>query len=396
MPWKERNLVTEKMVFISRLLDGERMTDLCREFGISRKTGHKLKGYYERYGIEGFHERSRRPLLSPFKTPRNMVEVIVQMRGRYPTWGPKKLRERLVGQHPGVHFPAASTIGVILKEEGLVKSRKKKRRAVISGTSLRETQHPNEVWGLDFKGQFRLGNQRYCYPLTVSDHFSRYLLGCEALESTQSGGSQQALMEIFKTYGLPDAIRSDNGAPFASTGRCGLSRLSVWLLRHGIQLERIEPGHPEQNGRHERLHLTLKQDTTRPPARTLLQQQERFDRFRECYNNERPHESLDMKTPSAVYQTSAKSFPDVLQPLTYPLCDFSLQVMSDGRVRFPLLHREIHVGDAFSHEVIGFREMDAGTWLVMFMDMEIGYLDSETNRILEIPNSLQSALKGNV
>jgi hypothetical protein len=219
--------------------------------------------------------------------------------------------------------------------------------------------------------------------LTLSDHRSRFLLLCEALENTRTEGAKPALEETFREYGLPEAIRSDNGAPFASTGRLGLSQLSVWLLRLGIELERIEPGHPEQNGRHERLHLTLAQDTTRPAAPSLLQQQERFDAFRERYNTERPHEALEMKTPASVYVPSSRHYEPALalEPIAYPLHDLTAHVYSDGRAFVKPLNRRVHIGTSFAGENVGLREAVPGTWRVSFLDYELGYLD-ESGRLL--------------
>lgn len=383
--------MSERTKFIRRLLDGEKMTDLCREFGISRKTGHKIWNRFRARGFEGLGDRSRQPLFSPQRTPRDIVARVLELRRRYPTWGPKKLRERFQQVNPGVRPPAASTIGVIIDDAGLVDGRRRHRRNVASPTPLRQTTAPNQLWCVDFKGQFRLGDRRYCYPLTLSDHCSRYLLLCEALENTRAEGARAALEEGFREYGVPDAVRSDNGAPFASTGRLGLTQLSVWLLRLGIELERIEPGHPEQNGRHERMHLTLKQETTRPAAANLLQQQERFDEFRECFNMERPHEALAMKTPASAYTPSPRTYdPDrIIEPLAYPLHDHTARVFADGSAFIRPLDRRVHIGTAFAGENVGLRELASGTWLVSFLDYELGYLD-EGARLL--PNSAADEL----
>ena len=240
MPWKVSDPVSERLKFISRLLDGERMSDLCGEFGISRKTGYKLLRRYDEKGARGLYDRSRRPNRSPQRTTQDVAARVIGLRKRYATWGPKKLRRRLQDLDPEVRWPAASTIGVLIKDAGLVDGRKRRRRAWPTPPSERCTStRANELWSIDFKGHFRMGNGRYCYPLTVSDHFSRFLLGCEALECTRVDPAALALEAVFRDYGLPERMRSDNGAPFASTGFCGLTRLSVWLLRLGIQLERV-------------------------------------------------------------------------------------------------------------------------------------------------------------
>jgi len=382
MPWKVTDPVNERMQFVARWRAGERISDLCREFGISRKTGHKLCARFEGLGLDGLKDLSRRPHHSPNRTPRDIVAGLLELRARYPTWGPKKLRECYGQRNPGVRVPAASTIGAILDTAGVVRRRKRRRQATPSST-LRTTTAPNELWCIDFKGQFRLGNKSYCYPLTVTDHFSRFLLCCEALETTRRQGVQSMLEELFSEQGLPDAMRSDNGSPFASTGRCGLSRLSVWLLRLGVEIERITPGHPEQNGRHERMHLTLKQDATRPAGDNILQQQERFDAFRASYNSERPHEALGMKPPSAFYLPSRRKPPSSLQPLDYPLHDQTVRVAWSGHVKLNGT-RSVFIGEAFAGENIGFRQLTPVTWLVSFMEMDIGYVDGETGRFLQI------------
>ena len=371
-------------MFLTRYMEGERISDLCREFGISRQTGHGLVKRYEKHGLDGLEDRSSRPLRSPQRTPKSKSDAIVALRRKQPTWGPKKLKARLETLHPNLKWPASSTIGAILADEGLVKCRKRRRRATAMGPVVRQTRSPNELWCIDYKGQFRLGNKKYCYPLTISDHYSRFLLGCEGLENTKTLDAETAFLHVFSEYGLPDAIRSDNGAPFASSGRLGFSRLSVWFVRLGITVERIQPGHPEQNGRHERMHLTLKQDATRPAAATLLAQQERFDAFRETYNQDRPHESLSMKTPAHFYQPSKKRLPKNLPELKYPLHDFSKKVYECGRFTLPLVG-DIYIGRAFAHQHVGLTEVTTGTWLVSFANLDLGYADVETKRVIPLP-----------
>jgi putative transposase len=372
MPWKESNKVTERMRFISRYFEGERITDLAREFGISRQTGHALVKRYEEFGAQALRNRSSRPHHSPSRTPRARVEEVLKLKKRHPTWGPKKLKGRLELLQPDIRWPAVSTIGAILADEGLVKRRKRRRRASPSPTRRRDTQGSNELWCIDYKGQFRMGDRRYCYPLTVTDHFSRYILGCEALEDTKRAGAQMALWAAFARYGLPQAIRSDNGAPFASTGRLGLSRLSVQLMRLGIEIERIEPGHPEQNGRHERMHLTLKQDATRPPAANILAQQEKFDVFCKVFNEQRPHEALQMKTPGDVYMPSSRPLPKEPPAVNYPLHDSTCWVSRSGHFWMPG-GGTAFLGEAFAQQLIGLRELQSGTWLVSFLDIDIAH-----------------------
>jgi transposase InsO family protein len=383
MPWKVTNPMNERMVFVSRLLEGVRMTDACKEFGISRKTGYKFWSRYERDGLAAFDDRSRRPYLSPNRTDQNVVDAIVQMRNEHPTWGPRKIKKRLSITRQDLAAPAPSTIGEVLKREGKIKARRRKRRATPTRTPLTTGLAPNDVWAFDFKGHFRLGNRNYCYPLTVSDDFSRFLIGCEALERTKTEPTQKALIEMFREYGLPTTMRSDNGAPFASTGRLGLSQLSVWLLRLGIQVERIEPGHPEQNGRHERIHLTLKQETTMPASNNQLQQQERFDAFRSVYNDERPHDALELDTPADFYVHSERVYPEVLQPLQYPKSAIARRVYENGRALTPNNSSQMFcVGKAFAGQDLGFVQIAEDTWRVFFMNYELGIFDEPTRRLI--------------
>lgn len=379
--------MNERTKFVHRLEDGERMTELCREFGISRKTGYKIRKRYEEEGIEALIDRSRRPCSTPNKTPKMIVELIVQLRLLKPTWGPKKLLWLLERHYPNVPLPAESTTALILKREGLVKGRRRRRRATPTVGPLTEGKGPNDVWAIDFKGQFKLGNGSYCYPLTLTDQFSRFILLCEALDSTKGLPAQSALKHVFKEFGVPRVVRSDNGAPFASTGRGGLSRLGVWMMRQGIKLERIEPGHPEQNGRHERMHRTLKQETTRPARGNTLAQQEVFDAFVHEFNNHRPHEALKMRPPAELYEPSPRKYVSAPAPLIYPTHDIETTVKSQGRVYFKPLRKHLFVGEAFAGERIAFRELDAHCWLVNFMDLELGYVDIATEQLLTIAAS---------
>lgn len=355
------------------------MTDLCKEFGISRKTGYKLRDRFLDHGSRGFEDRSRRPHRSPFETADDVIDLIVEWRSNHPTWGPKKIRSEIGKKHPGVKVPACSTIGEILSRKHLVKRRKRRRKAPPSLTPLHESDAPNQVWCCDFKGEFRLGNQRYCYPLTVSDHFSRFLLCCESLEGPTEQGVRPAYEAMFTEYGVPDAMRSDNGTPFASTGLAGLTSLSVWWMRLGIRLERIAPGHPEQNGRHERMHLTLKQDTTRPPKQNFLQQQERFDRFRKEFNGARPHEALGMKYPAEVYEPAVRKYESELAPLKYPLHDEVRPVYPCGNVSVPGQGKR-YLSQALRNENIGLRELTPGNWLATFMDLDLGVFEVDPRR----------------
>lgn len=382
MPWKESHLMDERAKFIGKLLNGERMSETCREFGISRKTGYKYYGRYLKEGLLGLLDQSRQPNRHPNQTAKEIEDLVLELRSSKPTWGPKKLCERLHRLHPGVKFPVPSTMGDILKRCGVaVNPRKRRRRTVPTPGPLRTSTKPNEVWCIDFKGQFRLKNGQYCYPLTLSDHYSRYLLCCEGFSDTSLAPVQMALERVFLENGLPEAIRSDNGTPFASTGLMGWSRLSVWLLRLGIGLERIEPGHPEQNGRHERMHYTLKEDATRPPSELMLQQQERFDLFRESYNDERPHEALGMQTPGSVYVKSLKAYPGELKDIEYPMHDMVKRVSRHGMISMGS-RPPFYVSRALAYEQIGLREVEPQLWLTSFMNFNIGWYAEDKNRLV--------------
>jgi transposase InsO family protein len=292
MPWKVSSVMEERLRFVARLLDGEAMTDVCRDFGVSRKTGYKIFDRYKEHGLEALSDRSRRPVRYANQLPQQIESLIVRLKAEKPHWGARKIRELLIRRLSGdVRVPAKSTIHAVLDRHGLVK-RGGGPRNRARGTPLSEGATPNDLWCADFKGEFKLGNGRYCYPLTVTDHASRFLLLCEALDSTRENLACTAFEQLFRERGLPLAIRSDNGVPFASPKALfNLSKLSVWWLRLGITIERIKPGHPQQNGRHERMHLTLKKEATRPPGLNTLQQQDRFDAFVQEFNTERPHEA---------------------------------------------------------------------------------------------------------
>jgi transposase InsO family protein len=384
MPWKESSVVEERLRFVARLLDGEPMTDVCREFGISRKTGYKVFDRYKEHGLEALTDRSRRPVRYANQLPPQVETLIVSLKQDKPHWGARKIRELLVRRLDGdIRIPARSTIHAVLDRHGLVKRMGRKRHRA-TGTPLSQGSAPNDLWCADFKGEFKLGNTRYCYPLTVTDHASRYLLLCEALESTREDLAITAFKQLFRERGLPQAIRSDNGVPFASPNALySLSKLSVWWLRLGIQIERIKPGHPQQNGRHERMHLTLKKETTKPAGGNFLQQQARFDDFIQEFNLERPHEALDMKTPAEVYTPSPRPYQGLPQ-LHYPFHDRDVLVTSCGRI---CMHRKrINISTVLAGQKLGIKEVDEGIWLTSFMHYDLGYIDLEQQTLQTIDN----------
>ncbi len=378
MPWKECNRMNERIRFVARLLEGEKMAVMCREFGISRKTGYKLFNRYKDCGIRGLEDRARSPYRHPNKLPFQIESTIVRIKKDHLSWGAPKIRDKLIKEYPMIHPPAASTIHSVLDRHGLVQ-RRKRRRPKAQGTVLNDAHSPNALWCADYKGQFRLGNHRYCYPLTITDYRSRYLLTCEGLESTKETGAFPVFEHAFKAFGLPAAIRTDNGVPFASPHALfGLSRLSVWWLRLGITIERIKPGHPEQNGRHERMHLTLKKETTQPASYNFLQQQDRFDEFIEGYNNDRPHQALGGLYPGDVYTPSAREYHHPVVP-EYPFHDRSIQVTQCGRICMG--RRKINLSTVFAGQYVGIREVADKIWLVSFMQYDLGFFDERENRV---------------
>ena len=374
----------ERMRFVVRLKDGESMALLCREFGISRKTGYKIFERYEECGLEGLSDRTRRPVRYANQLPEPIEAAIVAAKREKPHWGARKIRERLLRRLPhGVKIPACSTIHAVLDRHELV-THPRRSRTRAEGTSLSEGLAPNELWCTDYKGEFMLADRRYCYPLTVTDHASRYLLLCEAMESNAEKFAFTAFERLFQERGLPQAIRSDNGVPFASpNGLFNLSRLSVWWLRLGIAIERIRPGHPQQNGRHERMHLTLKKEATRPPGANILQQQARFDDFIEEFNNQRPHEALAMQCPAQVYRPSLRPYVGIPEP-HYPFHDRTVMVTSCGRLC--LYRKKINLSITLAGQAVGVKEVEEGIWLVSFMHYDLGYIDLEEKTLQPLEN----------
>jgi putative transposase len=373
----------ERLKFIARLLDGEQMAGLCREFGISRKTGYKILNRYNDTGLQGLTDRSRRPYRHANQLPFQIEKLIVRLKQDKPSWGAPKIRERLIRLYPDVHTPAISTVHAILDRHGLVKHRTRRRNRAM-GTVLSNPVQPNDLWCADYKGEFMLADRRYCYPLTITDFASRYLIACEALSTTKEAYAFTVFENAFKEFGLPSAIRTDNGVPFASPNALfGLSKLAVWWLRLGIEIERIKPGNPQQNGRHERMHLTLKLETTKPAGDNFLQQQGKFDDFIDCYNNERPHQALDMNCPAERYMPSARPYRGLPQ-IEYPFHDKTVTVTTCGRICFN--HQKVNLSLVFAGQNVGIKQVSERIWLVSFMDYDLGYFDDETCRLEPLEN----------
>lgn len=379
MGWKECSKMDEKLKFIARYLEGEKIAPLCREFGITRPTGYKLIERYKMMGQCALVEQKRTPHRYANQLPIAVEALILDLKSEYPSWGAPKIREKIIKKYPGVKTPAKSTIHAVLDRNGLVEHRTGRKRFKATGTPLNHVSEPNQLWCADYKGEFMLGNKQYCYPLTMTDYASRYLLTCEALASTRENFAFEIFERAFKEYGLPDSIRTDNGVPFASGNSFyNLTRLSVWWLRLGINVERIAPGHPEQNGRHERMHLTLKLETTRPPRPTLVSQQEAFDKFIKIYNEERPHEGIENKYPSEVYKASNREFKP-LEPLFYPLHDQTITVTQCGRICSK--NMKVNLSRSFAGQQVGIKEMEDGIWVVSFLDYDLGYFDDKSKKV---------------
>jgi putative transposase len=380
MPWREVCYVEERTRFIAAILDEqESMTLLCEEYGVSRKTGYKWLRRFRNQGPAGLEERSHAPLAVPWAITQDQVQAIVGLRREHPSWGPKKLRSKLLARTPEQGWPALSTIGDLLRRAGLSRARKRRPRATPSAGPLRTPRAPNEVWGIDFKGWFRTGDGARCDPLTVTDGFSRFLLCSQVVSPPTFMGCRHQLERVFRDYGLPEVLRSDNGTPFASVAAGGLSKLSVWWVKLGISPERIEPGRPQQNGRHERMHGTLKAETARPPAANLRAQQERFDHFRSEFNQQRPHEALGQTVPALHYTASPRPYPSKLEDPCYP-DDYALRrVRSNGEIKFR--GELFFVSLALEGELIGLTPDQHGDHKLYFATQPIGVLNCSTGKL---------------
>lgn len=366
----------ERLKFVARVLEGESMCSLCEEFGISRKTGYKIFNRYKECGIEGLCDRTRRPAHFGNQLPFQIEQQILNLKREKPTFGAPKIRELFRRKFPDYRLPAISTIHAVLDRHGLVSKKERRRRNHATGTPLSIPKAPNDLWCADYKGQFMLGNKHYCYPLTITDSNSRFLLACESLSSTKEEYAITAFERTFKEYGLPSAIRTDNGVPFASPNALfNLSKLSVWWLRLGINIERIVPGNPQQNGRHERMHLTLKKSATRPAGMNFLQQQNKFDDFMLEYNHQRPHESLEMKFPAEIYTNSTRIYSG-LTPFNYYLHDKTVTITHCGRVC--LDGKKIHISTVLAGQDVGIRQVEENVWLTSFMQYDLGFFDTIT------------------
>ena len=368
----------QRVAFIADWLRGEwTMTELASRYQISRKTAYKWVDRYERDRETGLLERSRAPHVHGRARPDAMRARVLALRRQYPHWGPKKLRAVLQDREPQQAWPAASTMGDWLGAAGLSAARRRTRYVVPLTQPLAAAAAPNDVWTADFKGWFRTGDGTRCDPLTVADACSRFVLCCRITEQSQRG-VRPWFERLFREYGLPRALRTDNGSPFASTGPGRLTQLAVWWLKLGIQLDRIAPGHPEQNGRHERFHLTLQQEATASPAATPHAQQQRFDRLRQDFNTVRPHEALGQRPPARVYCASPRPYADTLADPWYDATHQVRRVSQNGQIKWQ--GELVFVSEAMRREIVGLAETERGDWLVRFMDVELGRIDRRTRR----------------
>lgn len=374
MPWQETSPMEERVQFIEDYLEGYYpMTELTARYGISRKTGYKWLERFREQGRRGLADQSRAPHTCPHRIEPEIAERICEARRKHPDWGPKKLLDWLSQREPELAWPAISTAGDLLARRGLVQKRRRRRPQLHPGVVAPVTAEPNDLWTADFKGQFRTRDGEYCYPLTIADLHTRFLLICQGLRSTKREGAGPVFDRAFRRYGLPRAIRTDNGVPFATTSIHGLSQLNVWWMRLGIQHQRIAPASPQQNGAHERMHKTLKRGAIRPPRTNLAAQQRAFNAFRTVYNEERPHEALSGSTPASRYTTSTREYTGKLPPQEYPGHFLVKKITTGGTFRFQ--HRLLFIANPLVGHRIGLEEIDDGIWAIYFNTVLLAKLD---------------------
>ena len=374
MAWQETSPVEQRERFIHDHRVGlYTMAELSERYGISRKTGYKWLARFDDAGRAGLQDRSRAPHHCPHRIAPDVAAMICAARRQHPSWGPAKLLAWLERRQPALDLPAISTAGDLLARRGLVKKRRRRRHYEHPGGVPIRTAAPNDLWTADFKGHFRTRDGIYCYPLTVADQHTRYLLACHGLLSTKGHGVRPVFDRLFREYGLPRAIRTDNGVPFATTGIHGLSQLNVWWLRLGIQHQRIRPASPQENGAHERMHKRLKGEAIRPPRSTCLTQQRAFNGFRHEYNNERPHEALQGGTPASLYHPSRREYTGALPPVDYPGHFIVKRVTNAGTIR--LKKRLLFIANSLKQHPVGLEEVDDGIWSIHFCRVLLGRVD---------------------
>lgn len=382
MPWMETCPVKERMRFVMAIESGLfSMTEACDRFGISRVTGYKWWNRYQEEELKGLRDRSRRPRNSPGRTPSEIETLVIELRKAHTTWGPEKLLKVLSKRRPELRLPARSTVAAILKREGLVEKPRRRRSHRHPGQPLVEVKAPNDLWTADYKGEFKTLDGRYCYPLTIADQDSRYLLASEGLLSTRSRWARPVFERVFREHGLPDAILTDNGPPFAVWNAiCGLSALGVWWIQLGIRHHRIEPGKPQQNPRHERMHRTMKAEATRPPGANLRCQRRKFDAFRKEFNEVRPHQALGQKTPAEVWRPSSRLYPKTTPKPEYPAHYEKRRVTSVGHIKFK--NRLLFLSSNLLGETVALEEIDDGIWSIYYYDILIARLNEREGEVI--------------
>ena len=374
MPWNETSVMNQKAQFIADYLsESFTVVELCETYNISRKTAYKWIDRYLTFGPGGLEEFSRKPLRSPRKFEPYIEQAIIEIRKKHPTWGPKKLLPYLEKRFPNTKLPAKTTVCDILKRNNLIPKKRHRRPNKHPGKPIVQMNQPNQTWCADFKGQFRTLNGVYCYPLTITDGYSRFILACKALDSTGLDQTKAVFKGIFRKFGIPSFILTDNGTPFASCSLGRLTRLSMWWIELGITPVLIQPGNPQQNGRHERMHKTLKQETTIPPAYHLRTQQRKFNSFIQEFNFERPHEALDQQTPSQFYQESLIEYPKKIESFVYPDRFETRRVSLNAGIKWR--SSWVNVSKVLADKIIGLEEIDYGKWHVYFNHVRIGILD---------------------
>lgn len=382
MPWQSESIMSQRLEFVRAVVHrpvGQSIRDVCRVHGISERTGHKWLARYGTGGPAALADRSHAPQTPAHQVPRALIEPILALRQEQPTWGARKLRDVLRREQPAMPWPAASTITTLLKRAGVLAPRPRRHRdsATWAQRALTRPAAPNDVWAADFKGEFRLQDGPYCYPLTISDLASRYVLAVDALPSTASAPAQAQCRRCFERYGLPRVIRTDNGGPFgAPLALGGLSTLGVWWIRLGIRPERIAKGAPQQNGEHERMHRTLKADATRPPCLTMERQQARFDQWRTTFNQRRPHDALQGTPPAAHYTASPRAFPRHLPLLEYPEHLDLRRVSSAGSIRWR--GEVVFLSSVLAGEYVSLQETGNSEWTIAFGPVTLGTFSATT------------------
>lgn len=382
MTWKETCTVSERQLFVEAWLSQNfEVSALCERFGVSRKTGHKWIKRFKAEGMSGLEDRSRARHGQGHQTPAAVVERILALKYQYPEWGPVTIQSALYRAEPDGHWPAVSTIGTWLEAYGLVKPKRPRQKVPPHSQPLAHATQPNAVWSADFKGQFRLGDGKWCYPLTMSDNYSRLLLACEGLARPKLEPAIAVYKRVFREYGLPDAIRTDNGWPFAINTLGGLSPLAIWLLRLGVYPERITPGCPQENGRHERMHRTLKAAVAKPPKGNLSAQQRAFSRFKQEFNDERPHQGLGRgQCPADVHRVSAREYPEHLPAMEYPDSFEVRKVKCGGYIK--LAGEPVYTTRQLTGEYVGLEPLDHGRWQLYFGALKLGVVDQRIGRVI--------------